>query len=91
MTIEIMKEMREEVEKANFRINGERVKTHLEMSLPKCLKEVRDDETKIKSFSGKLQISFFAEVDLEDSRQAANTHASADFDDILFETVVKSV
>ena len=70
--IEIMKMMKEELEKAKFRATGERVRATLEKSpqkkplgrahamLLKGPQETRGDETKIKTVYQNLQISFFA-------------------------------
>ena len=74
MMIEIMKMMREELEKTNFRMSADRVRTNLEISLDKkllrrvhviffkSLKEARRNDTKIQTIYGNLQISFFTEV-----------------------------
>ena len=72
--IEILKLMREELDQAKFCVNGERVKTNLEIRPKKKppartqalfftgLKDARGDETKVKAFYGHLQVSFLAEV-----------------------------
>ena len=64
--------MKEELDKAACEMNGQRVKARLEVSPQrrllteaqaamffKGLKEAGEDESKVRSFYGKLQISFF--------------------------------
>ena len=58
LMIEILKMIRGELDKTQFRVNGERVRTNLEMSPQKKrayamffegIKEAQEDETKIKT------------------------------------------
>ena len=70
---DLLKRMKEELDKAACDINGQRVKARLEVSSHKRplaqaqamffkgLKEVGGDESKVRGFNGKLQISFLAE------------------------------
>ena len=74
--MDLLKVMKEELDKAAYDMNGQRVKARLEVipqrrALTKAqamffngLKEVDGDESKVRSFYGKLQTSFFVEGDL---------------------------
>ena len=69
--IDLLKVLKEELDKAAYEINGQRVKARLEVSLQRRpltkaqamffngLNEVDGDESKVRSFYGKLQNSFF--------------------------------
>ena len=74
--IDLLKVVKEELDKAACEINGQRVKARLEVSLQRRpltkaqamffngFKEVDGDESKVRSFRGKLRISFFVGGDL---------------------------
>ena len=116
--IEITNMMREELEKANFRVSGERVRTNLEISNPweeptRCSSKAltKLEEMRQRSFMGIFRFLSLQKWDLKDRdswqphTREGEGHAnegwqiksevvskvSTDFDNILFETVVKSV
>ena len=74
--IDLLNIMKEELDKAAYKIYGYNEKARLEVSLQrrplakaqalffKGLKEVGGDESKVSAFSGNLQISFFVGRDI---------------------------
>ena len=74
--IDLLEETKEELDKAANKINGQIVKARLELSPQrrplakaqamffKGLKEVGGDESKVRAFQRKLQISFFVGSDI---------------------------
>ena len=71
---EILQIMREEITKAGYKVNGELVKTKLEIrshKRPLRRAHAQEDESNMKSIYGLLQLSFFAEVCPHGQKQSA--------------------
>ena len=86
MMIALLKIMEQELDKAAFRVIGQRVKANLER-VPqkralakaqalffKALKEAGGNEAKVRAFYGNLQISFLVEVGPQGQRELAANH-----------------